>query len=83
MRDTTRVETTDLTTPVSSIEAAGAIPQLPETLTYSPAEAAAVIRVSRPAIYRMIARRYLIPLPGMRHKRIPKKQVDRLARHLG
>jgi excisionase family DNA binding protein len=49
-----------------------------EKLTYSVAEAAAILGVSRPTIYRLIGRRVLIPIPGMRHKRLPKKQVRRL-----
>jgi len=51
----------------------------PERLTYSVAEAAVLLGVSRPTIYRLIARRVLIPIPGLRHKRLPKKQVRRLA----
>ena len=50
----------------------------PEKLTYSVAEAAALLGVSRPTIYRLIGRRVLIPIPGMRHKRLPKRQVRRL-----
>jgi excisionase family DNA binding protein len=50
-----------------------------EKLTYSVAEAAALLEVSRPTIYRLMARRILIPIPGMRNKRIPKKQIRRLA----
>ena len=49
-----------------------------EKLTYSVAEAAALLGVSRPTIYRLIGRRVLIPIPGMRHKRIPKRQIRRL-----
>ena len=49
-----------------------------EKLTYSVAEAAALLGVSRPTIYRLIGRRVLIPIPGMRHKRLPKRQVRRL-----
>jgi excisionase family DNA binding protein len=51
---------------------------VPEKLTYSVAEAAALLGVSRPTIYRLIGRRVLIPIPGMRHKRLPKRQVRRL-----
>ncbi len=50
----------------------------PERLTYSVAEAAALLGVSRPTIYRLIGRHVLVPIPGMRHKRIPKRQVRRL-----
>lgn len=49
-----------------------------EKLTYSVAEAAALLGVSRPTIYRLLARRVLIPIPALRHKRIPKRQVRRL-----
>ena len=51
----------------------------PEPLTYSVAEAAQVLGVSSPTIYRLIARRLLRPLPCLRHKRLPRKQVHRLA----
>jgi excisionase family DNA binding protein len=51
---------------------------IPEKLTYSVAEAAVLLGVSRPTIYRLIGRRVLIPIPGMRHKRLPKRQVRRL-----
>ena len=74
------METTDYTNPIVFIQAAGTVRPLTEKLTYSAAEAAALIGVSRPAIYRMIARRVLTPLPGLRHKRIPKKQILNLAK---
>jgi len=51
----------------------------PEPLTYSVKEAAHVLGVSQPTIYRLIARRMLRPLPCLRHKRLPKNQVHRLA----
>jgi excisionase family DNA binding protein len=51
---------------------------VPEKLTYSVAEAAVLLGVSRPTIYRLIGRRVLIPIPGMRHKRLSKRQVRRL-----
>jgi excisionase family DNA binding protein len=72
------METNDLTTSVDIYNASGAEPTPPQKLTYSAAEAAALLGVSRPTIYRLIARRVLIPIPGLRHKRIPKKQVHRL-----
>jgi excisionase family DNA binding protein len=50
----------------------------PEKLTYSVAEAAALLGVSRPTVYRLIGRHVLVPIPGMRHKRLPKRQVRRL-----
>lgn len=46
-----------------------------ETLTYSVSEAARVLGVSWATIYRLIARRILKPLPGLRHKRLPKRQI--------
>ena len=46
-----------------------------EPLTYSVAETAQVLGVSEPTIYRLVSRRILRPLPGLRHKRIPKRQV--------
>ncbi len=52
----------------------------PEKLTYSVAEAASILGVSRPTIYRLMARRILVPIPGLRHKRLPKKQVRRLGK---
>ena len=39
----------------------------------------ALTTLSRPSIYRLMARRVLIPIPGLRNKRLPKKQVRRLA----
>jgi len=46
-----------------------------ETLTYSVTETARVLGVSLPTVYRLLARRLFKPLPGLRHKRIPKRQV--------
>jgi len=34
-----------------------------------------VLGVSLPTVYRLIARRVFKPLPGLRHKRLPKRQV--------
>src|ERR1700693_6014585 len=50
-----------------------------EPLTYSVNEAAAVLGVSPATIYRLIYRRLLKPVPGLRHKRISKKQIYALA----
>ncbi len=50
----------------------------PEALTYSVAEAALALGVSAPTIYRLITRRILRPLDCLRHKRIPKRQVQAL-----
>ncbi len=46
-----------------------------EPLTYSVTETARVLGVSLPTVYRLIARRLLRPLPGLRHKRLSKRQV--------
>jgi len=46
-----------------------------ETLTYSVTETARVLGVSLPTVYRLSARRLLKPLPGLRHKRVAKRQV--------
>ncbi len=46
-----------------------------EPLTYSVTETARVLGVSLPTVYRLIARRLLKPLPGLRHKRVSKRQV--------
>jgi excisionase family DNA binding protein len=62
-----------------SAEIVPALADQPESLTYSVAEAAHVLGVSQPTIYRLITRRMLRPLPCIRHKRLPKKQVQRLA----
>lgn len=49
-----------------------------ERLTYSVEESATALGVSKPTIYRLVARRILRPVPGLRHKRIPCQQVRRL-----
>jgi|GEM_PF-5539861 len=59
---------------LSAAEVAPTIPPL-ETLTYSVTETAQVLGVSLPTVYRLIARRLLKPLPGLRHKRVSKRQV--------
>ena len=64
--------------PVSIDEPAEPTATAREKLTYSVAEAASILGVSRPTIYRLMARRILVPIPGLRHKRIPKRQVRRL-----
>jgi excisionase family DNA binding protein len=46
-----------------------------EPLTYSVTETATVLGVSLPTVYRLVTRGVLRPLPGLRHKRLPKKQV--------
>ena len=54
-------------------------PDSAEPLTYSVAEAAATLGVSPATIYRMIYRRLLKPVQGLRHKRISKNQIYALA----
>lgn len=50
-----------------------------ERLTYSVEESATALGVSKPTIYRLLARRILRPVPGIRHKRIPCQQIRHLA----
>ena len=50
-----------------------------EPLTYTVAEAAAILAVSKPSIYRLLARNLLRPVPGLRIKRIARRQVHVLA----
>jgi excisionase family DNA binding protein len=50
-----------------------------ESLTYSVGEAAHVLGVSPATIYRLIHRRQLKPVAGIRHKRISKKQIHAMA----
>jgi excisionase family DNA binding protein len=47
-------------------------------LTYSVQESALALGVSQPTIYRLLARRLLRPVPGLRHKRIPVRQIEAL-----
>lgn len=64
--------------PSSSTLTSTLLPTTPppmETLTYSVTETAHVLGVSLPTVYRLIARRLLKPLPGLRHKRLSKRQV--------
>jgi excisionase family DNA binding protein len=50
-----------------------------ERLTFSVGESADALGVSKPTIYRLLARRILRPVPGIRHKRIPCRQINALA----
>jgi excisionase family DNA binding protein len=45
--------------------------------TYSVKEVAAILGVTSTTVYRLIARRKLKALAGIRHKRIPDSEVDR------
>jgi excisionase family DNA binding protein len=67
--------------PAADVAATQPIPH--EALTYSVAEAAMALGVSAPTIYRLIGRRVLRPLNCLRHKRIPKRQVEALLNGLG
>jgi excisionase family DNA binding protein len=59
-----------------------ALPTAPESpverLTYSVAESATALGVSKPTIYRLVARHMLRPVAGLRHKRIPCRQIAAL-----
>lgn len=46
-----------------------------DSLTYSVDETAVKIGVSKASVYRLLARRLLRPVGGLRHKRIARKQV--------
>lgn len=61
--------------PLVSTAAAASTASFVEPLTYSVAETATVLGVSLPTVYRLVARGVLRPLPGLRHKRLPKRQV--------
>ena len=65
----------NISTVPNGIGVAQATPQPLEPLTYSVTETARVLGVSLPTVYRLIARRLLKPLPGLRHKRVSKRQV--------
>lgn len=63
-------------TPLAPVARSLEPPPVPdEVLTYSVAEAAKALGVSLPTIYRLIARRILKPLPGLRTKRLSKRRV--------
>jgi excisionase family DNA binding protein len=49
------------------------------SLTYSVSEAANTLGVTPATIYRLLNRHLLKAVPGLRHKRISKKQVESLA----
>jgi excisionase family DNA binding protein len=46
-------------------------------LTFSVEETGIALGVSKPTVYRLIKRRILRPVPGIRRKRIPRSQVWR------
>ncbi len=54
-------------------------PETPEALTCTVWETVALLKLSRSTVYRLIAREVLRPLPGIRHKLIPRDQVARYA----
>lgn len=47
-----------------------------EPLTYTVADAAVILGINRATVYRLLYRRILTPLPGLRHKRIPRRQIE-------
>lgn len=47
-------------------------------LTYTPKEVAHLLGVSQTTVYRLILRRVLKVIPDLRHKRIPRAEIDRL-----
>ncbi|WP_438479705.1 helix-turn-helix domain-containing protein [Oleiharenicola lentus] len=49
--------------------------EIDDFLTYTVPEIEAVLKISRPTIYRLIARKIFRPVPGIRHKLIPRDQV--------
>ncbi len=55
-------------------------PPKAESLTFSVGEAAAALGVSPATIYRLLSRRLLRPVSGLRHKRISKAQIHALVR---
>jgi excisionase family DNA binding protein len=55
------------------------VPVPVEAMTYSTAEAAHVLGVKRTTVYKLIIRGILKPIPHLRHKRVSKAQVHRLA----
>lgn len=59
----------------SSIPEAAEPEKAPSSNTLSASEAAAFLGVTRYTIYRLIARRIFRPLPDIRHKRIPRRQL--------
>jgi len=69
------METNDFTPPVICDDVVQITPAASEKRTYSVAETASMLGISRPSVYRLMARRILIPVPGLRTKRIPKTQV--------
>lgn len=77
------MNTPDLLSSPPTADVAATPPISYEALTYSVAEAAMALGVSAPTIYRLITRRVLRPLNCLRHKRIPKRQVEALLNGLG
>ena len=69
------METNEFASSVIVDDVCQVTPSLSEKLTYSVAEAALILGVSRPSIYRLMARRVLIPIPGLRNKQIGRAHV--------
>ncbi len=70
---------TSSSNPPPKVDLQGASQRPIEQLTYSVEESATALGVSKPTIYRLIARGLLRPIPELRHKRIPCSQVRRFA----
>lgn len=53
-----------------------------ECLTHSIAETAALIGVGYHTVFRLLKRKKLRALPSIRHKRIPRAEIDRFLREI-
>lgn len=72
---------TTATTEEAPTEASSAVPELRRPVTtpetYSVAEAAAILKVSLVTVYRLIQRGKIRCLQSVRHKRIPRIELER------
>ena len=50
-----------------------------EALTYSVSQTAALLGISKASVYRLLNRRLLKSVRGLRNKRIPRRQVNELS----
>lgn len=66
----------DTTNPQAALTTPPASPALPR-MAFSVKEAAQVLAVSKVTVRRLIARRMLTCVPGLRHKIIPKSSIER------
>lgn len=51
----------------------------PAPLTYNVGEAAIALGISKPSVYRLLARQILHSIPYLRHKRIARIEVEKLS----